>query len=162
MPISSIVWIWENWDSHWFHVERPKISPPETDVGKLFLSVLWLLYIPPVQQTGHRVAPLRVTVAVNHPLIWVGCNTCTQHSELLRVETSVLGHSCSGGLQNGRPPLSLSSLLLPSTVTTSFLPFDHYKSECHWHWQWSGSSESKDLSFAHIVLFACSAIWLRL
>lgn len=70
-----------------------------------------------------------------------------------------------------RVPLSLSSLFLPSTATTSFLPFDHYKSECHWHWQWSGSSESNDLSFAHIILFACSAIvpvlflaffWLRL
>lgn len=70
-----------------------------------------------------------------------------------------------------RVPLSLSFLLLPSTATTSLLPFDHYKSERHWHWQWRGSSDSNDLNFAHIALFACSAIvpvlflaflWLRL
>lgn len=42
----------------------------ETAVWKLLISVLWLLYMPPVQQTEHSVTPLSVTVEVNHPLMW--------------------------------------------------------------------------------------------
>lgn len=86
----------------------------------------------------------------------VGCNTCTQHWELLGVETSQLfrwspkwEHPISA---RAWAPLSLSSLLLLPTATISFLPFDHYKLDCHWHWQWGGSGDSSDLSFAHCLL----------
>lgn len=100
----------------------------------------------------------------------VGCNTCTQHWELLGKILSPGSQLFSWSPKWERPigvrawaPLSLSSLPLPPTATTSFLPFDHYKSD--WHWQWGGSSDSNDLSFAHIVLLLAvplyqSCFWL--
>lgn len=172
MPISSVVWIWENQYSHWFHVERPKMSPLETAVWKLFISVLWLFLVPPVQQTELLVAPLSVTVEVIHPMMWaatpaLSTESCTNLSP--GWDTAVSQNGSILFLLGLELPFSSSSLPLPPTATTSFLPFDHYKSVCHWHW--GGSSDSNDLSFAHIVLFACSAIvpvlflaflWLRL
>ena len=127
---------------------------------KLFVSTLWLFHKQDIQ--WHLPACHRGSQPPSDP----GCSCSSGNTEsCCGGETSVLGHSCVGGLQNRSfpsllglelPLLLLSSpCLLPPTATASFLPFDHFKSKgCHWNGV--GAEDSNDLSFAHFMLFTCS------
>lgn len=169
--------IWENWNSHWFQLKGLKIPHWRQLLRNCSFLHCGCFTSPQCSKQDtqwHHSVP-------QWQWITPWCGLQHLHSAL----RAAGDRNLSPGAQlfwwspkwerpisvRARVPLSLSFLLLPSTATTSFLPFDHYKSECDWHWQWRGSSDSSDLSFAYIVLFACSAtvpvlflafLWLRL
>lgn len=166
--------IWENWNSHWFQLKGLKIPHWRHCWETVHFCIVAALHPPSAANRTH-------SGTTQWQWITPWCGLQHLHSAL----RAAGDRNLSPGAQlfwwspkwerpisvRARVPLSLSFLLLPSTATTSFLPFDHYKSECDWHWQWRGSSDSSDLSFAYIVLFACSAtvpvlflafLWLRL
>lgn len=88
-----------------------KMSPLETAVWKLFISQLCCgCFSSP--QCSKQDPQWHHSVELNHPLIWAATPALSTESCWGHKPQSWLGHSCSGGLQNGSV-LFLSGLELP-------------------------------------------------